>query len=127
MFLLSKSGYWYPGGLFQSFPAPAKDIALGMMKSASVLVTVDFLGTPRPEGYIVEIRHEDRFRNRPVFGPVLYSGNINAKNQISFNDITPGRYVVQGRPNPSKGDQQTLPVTIDLKGGQTSEVTLSAK
>ena len=55
------------------------------------------------------------------------SGNISANNQISFNDVPPGRYVVRGQPNPSSSNEQTERLTIDLKGGQTTEVTLSAK
>ena len=54
------------------------------------------------------------------------SGNIDAHNEISFADIPPGLYVLHGQPNPSSGNQQTKPLTIDLKGGRLTEITISA-
>ena len=41
--------------------------------------------------------------------------------------VPPGRYVLHGRPNPGSDGEQTAPVAVDLKGGQTAEVTLKAK
>ena len=55
------------------------------------------------------------------------SGNIDANNQISFADVPPGRYVLRGQPNPLAAYQQTESLTIDLKGGQTTNIKLSAK
>jgi hypothetical protein len=55
------------------------------------------------------------------------SGNIDAKNQIVYDNVPPGRYILRGQPNPSSRDQQTEPVTIDVKGGRTAEVTQGAK
>jgi hypothetical protein len=55
------------------------------------------------------------------------SGNINDKNQITYEHIPPGRYVLSGQPNPGSVNQQTEPVTVDLKGGETAKVTLNAK
>lgn len=54
-------------------------------------------------------------------------GNIDAKNQISFADVPPGRYVLRGKPNPSTANQQTEPLTIVPMGGPMAEATLSAK
>jgi hypothetical protein len=34
---------------------------------------------------------------------------------------------VQGHPNPTSDDQRTEPITIELKGGETTEITLRAK
>ena len=45
--------------------------------------------------------------------------DIDAKNQRDFNDVPPGRYVISS--------QDTDSVTVDLKGGQTTEVKLSVK
>ena len=120
--VLRKSGYCRPG-LGQPITAPAKDVALTMMKSAQVRVTVDFAGKQRPGDYIVEIRPE----GGEVVGSWGGSGEIDAENQISFNDVPPGRYVLQGHPNPSTANQMSGSLTIDLKGGETTEVTLSAK
>ena len=44
-----------------------------------------------------------------------------------FRDVPPGRYVIKGRPNPSSANQESNPVTIEIKGGQASRITLSAK
>jgi hypothetical protein len=55
------------------------------------------------------------------------SGHINDKNQMTFENVPPGRYVLRGQPNPGSAKQQTDPVTVDLKGGKTAEIKLSAK
>jgi hypothetical protein len=87
------------------------------------LVTVDFAGAKRPEGYIVEIAPE----GGNAIGTWGGSGNIDAGNQIMFRDVPPGRYVIKGRPNPSSENQVSNPVTIEIKGGQASRITLSAR
>ena len=55
------------------------------------------------------------------------SGNIDAKHQITYSDIPPGRYVLSGQPNPGSTNDQTEPVTVELKGGDVREITLKAK
>ncbi len=110
-------------GLGLPIITPAADISLSMMKAARVCVTVDFAGAARPAGYIVHMEPE----GGEDVGKWSGSGNIDAKNQISFADVPPGRYVLRGQPNPSTANQQTEPLTIDLKGGQMAEVTLPAK
>jgi hypothetical protein len=55
------------------------------------------------------------------------SGNIDARNQMTFEVVPPGRYVLRGRPNPGSDAEETGPVTVDLKGGQAVEVTLKAR
>ena len=62
-----------------------------------------------------------------VVGSYGGSGNIDARNQMTFKTVPPGRYVLRGRPNPGSDAEETGPVTVDLKGGQTAEVTLKAK
>ena len=54
-------------------------------------------------------------------------GQINAKNQMTFENVPAGRYVFSGRPNPSSDNQETNPITVDLKGGETAKVILNAK
>jgi hypothetical protein len=119
---LHKSSYCRPG-LGQPITTPAKAVTLSMMKAAQVRVSVDFAGTSRPKGYIVQIEPE----GGSAVGTWGGSGNIDAKNQISFNDVPPGRYVLKGHPNPHTANQISKPLAIDLKGGQTAAVTLSAK
>ncbi|HEV3025508.1 MAG TPA: carboxypeptidase-like regulatory domain-containing protein, partial [Pirellulales bacterium] len=117
-----KSGYCRPG-LGEPIATPKNDIELQMMKAARVLVTVDFTDRLRPQGYIVQIAPEGGDRVGTFGG----SGNIDANNQIVFENVPPGRYTFQGRPNPSSGNQETEAVTIPLRGGETSGVTLKAK
>lgn len=120
--LLSKSGYCHPG-LVKPFTVPAKDIELKMLKAAQLQVTVDFAGTNRPAEYIVGIEPE----SGSVVGSWGGSGIIDAKNQISYKDVPPGRYVLTGHPNPSREDEKTKPLTVELKGGETKEVTLPVR
>jgi hypothetical protein len=119
---LHKPGYCRPG-LGLPITTPKGDVELQMMKSASLRVTVDFTGTERPAGYVVSIAPE----GGEVVGSYGGSGNIDAKNQMTFGNVPPGRYVLRGRPNPGSDAEEAGPVTVDLKGGQSSEVTLKAK
>jgi hypothetical protein len=119
---LHKPGYCRPG-LGLPIATPNDDVALQMMKSASLRVTVDFTGKERPAGYMVRLAPE----GGQVIGSYGGSGNIDARNQMTFEIVPPGRYVLRGRPNPGSDAEETGPVTVDLKGGQAAEVTLKAK
>ncbi len=119
---IHKPGYCRPG-LGLPITMPVADVDLKMMKSAQVQVTVDFSKTKRPQGYIVEIEPEGGNKVGSWGG----SGNINDKNEISFNDVPPGRYTLHGQPNPSSANKHTAPITVDLKGGETKEITITAK
>jgi hypothetical protein len=55
------------------------------------------------------------------------SGHINAAGSITYEQIPPGNYVIRGRPNPGSESQQTEPVKLTLRGGETTTVTLKAK
>ncbi len=109
--------------LAQPIATPKNDVELKMTKAARVEVTVDFTGTERPEGYIVRIAPEGG-EKVGTFGGV---GNINAKNQITYENVPPGRYILSGRSNPGSDNQETNPITVDLKGGETAKVILRAK
>jgi hypothetical protein len=118
-----KSGYCRPG-LGQPITTPATDVELKMLKSARVVVTVDFTGTQRPKGgYLVRIVPDGGEKVGTYGG----SGNIDAKNQMTFTDVPPGHYIFSGQPNPGSADQQTDPVAVVLVGGETAKIVLSAK
>ena len=119
---LRKSGYCRPG-LGKSITTPTKNITLQMFKSAQVTVTVNFTATQRPIGYIVHLEPE----GGAAVGKWSGSGDIDAKNQMVFRNIPPGRYVLHGHPNPSSGKKNAEQISIDLEGGQTTEVSLTAK
>jgi hypothetical protein len=117
-----REGYCRPG-LGEAIPTPKEDVALTMVQAGRVVVTVDFTGKERPTGYIVSMAPE----GGEAVGKYGGSGQINGQNQMTFDNVPPARYVLRGRPNPGSDAQQTDLVTIDLKGGQTAEVKLSAK
>ncbi len=149
-----RSGYCLSGGV-QSVTTPAKGIVLSLVKSAQVRVTVDFTGTRRPETYLVAIQpaeggaalptweqlqhivtmvHTDRLATDGVWVELR---PIEANDQIGFNGVPPGKYVVQGWPSrfgsggrstPFTGIERSKPLAIDLKkSGETAEITLPAK
>ncbi|WP_406694276.1 carboxypeptidase-like regulatory domain-containing protein [Singulisphaera sp. Ch08] len=119
---VNKPGYYGPG-LGLPITTPKADVALKMMRAASVRVTVDFTGKKRPEGYIASMKPE----GGEVVGSYGGSGNIDARNQMSFEIVPPGRYIFTGRPNPGSDAEETDPITVELVGGQAAEVTLKAK
>ncbi len=118
---LHKAGYCRPG-LGHAVTTPAKDIVLGMMKSAAIQVTVDFAGMARPSGYIVEMEPD----GGAAVGKWSGSGNIDAMNQITFKDVPPGYYEIHGHPNPSRANERTKPLLVELKGGETKTLTIRA-
>jgi hypothetical protein len=117
-----KPGYIRPG-LRLSISTPKEDVELSMIKAGRIVVTVDFTGKERPKGYIVQIAPEEG----AAVGSYSGSGQINDKNQISFDYVPPGRYVVRGRPNPGADNQQTEPVAAPVMSGQTAEIKITAK
>jgi hypothetical protein len=102
---------------------PTDGVKLRMIRAANVYVAVDFSGKERPAAYIVNISPEGGDRVGSFGG----SGHIDANGHIAFKEVSPGRYVLRGQPNPSSGDQWSEAVSVELKGGQTARVTLIAK
>jgi hypothetical protein len=121
---LHKAGFVLPGPL-DTISIPGKEIVLRMERSAEIRVTVDFGGKKRSPAYSVEIDAEG---GRAV-GSWGGEGSIDQKNQVVYADVPPGRYVIQGHPNPYSPSrhEETTPVTIELKAGQSAQVTLLAK
>ena len=117
-----KPGYYGPG-LGHPVKSPEANVEIRMKRAGSVRVTVDFAGKKRAGDYVVRISPE----GGDVVGSYGGSGNIDAKDQLDFAILPPGRYVLTGRPNPGSDSEETEPVTLDVKGGQAAEVTLKAK
>jgi hypothetical protein len=116
-----KTGYCRPG-LGLEIKAPAKDVVLNMIQSAQVHVTVDFADGKRPAEYLVEIEPE----GGNVVGSWGGSSRTDEKNQVTFSDVPPGRYFIWGHPNPSSDTELSKRVAVDLKGGATEEIKLTA-
>ena len=117
-----KPGYYGPG-LGHPVKSPGANVEIRMKRAGSVLVTVDFAGKKRAGDYVVKISPE----GGDVVGSYGGSGNIDAKDQLDFAILPPGRYILTGRPNPGSDSEETEPVTLDVKGGQAAEVTLKAR
>jgi RNA polymerase sigma factor (sigma-70 family) len=120
---VSKTGYVRPGpGL--AIATPKNDVELKMVRSATrVEMTVDFTGKQRPKNYLVEVQPDGGLKVGSYGG----SGEINARDQITFDDIPSGRYIFTGRPNPGDDDEETDPVLVEIKGGESLKVRLVAK
>ncbi len=147
---MSQSGYCLPRAGF-SITTPAEDVTIKLVKSAQVHVTIDFTGTNRPETYLVEIQPEsgpglptwEQIRNTSLrvhssdeAGPWIEIRPIDANAQVCFNEVLPGRYILQGWPSafgrggrstPFTGIERTKPLAIDVKSGERTEVTLPAR
>jgi hypothetical protein len=93
-----------------------------MLESSQLRVTVDFTGTQRPDDYMIDIEPEGGSQ----IGSWGGSGSINADNVLEFSDVPPGRYVMHGHPNPHSENERTGPVTLELRGGETTEISLKA-
>lgn len=117
-----KPDYVRPG-LGPSIETPAADIALQMVKAAKLVVTVAFVDANRPAGYAVNLTPE----GGNVIGSYGGGGDIDATGSITFENVPPGKYVVTGRPNPGADREQTDPVKVELRGGETKQVTLTPK
>ena len=110
-------------GMGNKIEIPASDLKLEMQLAAKLRVSIDFSETKRAGGYLVHIEPE----GGEQVGKWSGDGDINANNEFICENIPQGRYVVTSRPNPGSTDQQTDPITVDLKGGATTEVTIKSK
>jgi hypothetical protein len=120
---VTKPGYVRPG-LGEQITTPKSDITLTMMKGASVVISVDYTAWPKkPDGYYVRIEPE----GGPATGKWSASGSADAKNQVVYDNMPPGKYQVWGRPNPGGEKDNSDPVVFELKSGEKTEVKLPAK
>ena len=72
-----------------------------MKRAGSVRVTVDFAGKKRAGDYVVKISPE----GGDVVGSYGGSGNIDAKDQLNFAILPPGRYILTGPAEPGLGQR----------------------
>lgn len=108
---------------------PAEGIELVLTVAGEIDVEIDFQsyedrGEKRPKGYIVQVAEAADAETKSSWGG---SGNIDESAKRVFKNVPPGRYVLSGRPNPGSSAETTPPVTIDVRAGETSFVTLKAK
>jgi hypothetical protein len=118
----TKEGYVRPG-LGPDVEIPSSDAKFVMVQAARLHVTVDFSATNRPAEYLVHCEPE----GGEQVGKWSGDGKIGSSDDITYESIPPGRYLVKGRPNPGNLNQQTKAILVELKGGETAEVTIKAK
>jgi Carboxypeptidase regulatory-like domain len=97
---------------------PNSDIALRMIRTSEVRVTVDFTGKTKPQLYRVTIEPE-----KDVAGINNQWAHINDDNQLTFRNVHPGRYVIRGQ---VEGGAMSGPVNVELESGKKSEIALKA-
>lgn len=119
---IHKPGYIRPG-LGSKIQIPTNGLKMEMQPAAKLQVIIDFSATKRPKGYIVHVEPE----GGEQVGKWSGDGNIDDDDQITYENIPPGKYVITGRPNPGSEKQTTDPIKVDLAGGEITEVTLPAK
>jgi hypothetical protein len=117
-----KPGYTGPG-LGSKIETPASDVVVKMAKAAKLIVTVRFQDANRPDGYLVKVVPE----GGEEVGKWSGSGEIKPDGSMTFENIPPGKYIVTGRPNPGSDTAETSPQTVELRGGETTEISLDAK
>ena len=86
-------------------------------------VVVDFGGKAKPEDYLVKIEPETGL----VIGSWGGNASVDGSGFARFTNVPPGKYVLWGRPNPGADSDETKKVPVEVKGGETREVTLKAK
>ena len=118
---IHKPGYVRPG-LGMDITVPTENMTLQMKAAAQLNVVVLFRGTEIPDEYIVNIKPE----GGNIVGSWSGSSKIDDLNQVTLKNIPPGKYVLQGHPNPTNEEQKTRPQTIELKGGKTTRVEITA-
>ncbi|MBI1349219.1 hypothetical protein GC163_23365 [bacterium] len=106
-----------------SFETPAKNLEYRLGLAATLQVKIDFSQSQRPENYIVHVKAEGGERVGQWGG----SGHLDANGQITFENVHPGRYVITSMPNPGRMDDETPPVTVELKGGESQKISIAAK
>jgi hypothetical protein len=119
---ISKLGYCRPG-LGIEITAPKNGVELQMIRSGEITVTAHFGGAAHPEQYLVEIEPE----GGEAVGAWGGSARIDSKNQVTFKDVPPGRYFVEGHPNPSSADQRTDKIAVEVLAGKAIDLELQAK
>jgi hypothetical protein len=119
---LRKPGY-NRAGLGQDITTPVADLVMSMRKAASLRVKVDFGANARPKEYLVNMEPE----GGAAIGRWSGSGQIHEDKTIEFKDAPPGRYTITGNPNPHSPQERTDPVTVELKGGETMDLTVIPK
>jgi hypothetical protein len=115
-----KEGYVHFGEAAQ---APSADVKLALVRGGGIDVVVNFGGKAKPDDYLVKIEPETGL----VIGSWGGNASVDGSGFARFTNVPPGKYVLWGRPNPGADSDETKKVPVEVKGGETREVTLKAK
>jgi hypothetical protein len=119
---MTKSGYVRPG-LGPQIEIPATGLEYRLDKAANVLIVVDFEGFETTGEYLVHMEPEGGSQVGSWGG----SGRVDTDGRLLWSGIPAGRYVIYGSPNPGSDATKSAPVTVELKGGETTKAVIKAK
>jgi hypothetical protein len=80
-------------------------------------------GTPPSGPWIAMLTPEGGAK----IGKYSGSGTMDPDGTFTFANVPPGKYVVKAQPNPGRTDVKREEKTIEVKPGETAEVTLEAR
>lgn len=110
-------------GLGEPIEVPSGEVALTMDRAATAHVEVDFGNRKRPMQYLLAVEPE----GGAVVGTYGGTATLPESNTYDFDNVPAGRYVFFGRPNPGPTEGDTEHVTVELRAGETTTVTLKVK
>ena len=100
---------------------PSENAAVEMTPAGEIRIEVLF-SIPRKSDYVI---HMEDATGSGV-GKWGGSGNINQENWIDFKNVTPGKYLVYGQPNPGSTREKTKTIEVEIVGGKALEIELQA-
>jgi hypothetical protein len=121
-------GYYY-NSVLNEHDTNDSPIILKLQPTGTVQVSVFAAGgEPVTSKYIVEIAEEgvDLTKGGGI-GSWGGSANIRVDGTFTFENIPPGRYIVTGKPNPGRIDDQSEPIKVEIKGRDRHSIKLIAK
>lgn len=109
-------------GLGETQPLHADPVVVRVVHAGKLKATVQVKQGQTPENYIIEIAPSDG----DGIGKWGGSAQPAADGTYTFTHIPPGSYTLSARPNPGAETDRTESATVEIKGGETAEVTLKA-
>ena len=115
-----RKGYYAPGKA-PTVTIPSENVVVGMTPAGEIRIEVVF-SIPRKSDYVIHMADA----TGAGVGKWGGSGNINQENWIEFKNVTPGKYLVYGQPNPGSTSEKTKTIEVEIVGGKSLEIELQA-
>jgi hypothetical protein len=110
-------------GLGEIQPLTDEPVTVGIVHAGKLKVTVQVGEGQSPENFMIEIN--------PAEGAGIgkWGGNaqVGKDGTYTFTHIPPGSYTMSAKPNPGAENDRTEPTTVEIKGGETAQVTLKSR